>query len=245
MSSLAHLVGITSLALSIPLAAMEAIKTKDNMLIDGRADEAVWQQATWHPLDQLMVGNMPTAEDFSGRFKLAWDETQLYLIAEIIDDVIFDSHPNPYDRYWDDDTLEVFIDEDASGGHHLYSYNAFAYHIGLDGNVADFGQRQDEGVVLLNDHVTSVWTRQTTPPYAITWEVAILIYDDSFDHLATNIPVKLTKNKVMGFMLAYCDNDGSSQREHFMGSHAITPRHGDKNLGYIDASVFGKLKLVD
>ena len=48
----------------------------------------------------------------------------------------------------------------------------------------------------------------------------------------------------MGFMLAYCDNDGSPEREHFVGSHEITPVNGDKNLGFIDASVFGKITLV-
>jgi len=45
-------------------------------------------------------------------------------------------------------------------------------------------------------------------------------------------------------MLAYCDNDGSPEREHFMGSHDIEAVNGDKNRGYIDASVFGDLVLV-
>jgi len=47
----------------------------------------------------------------------------------------------------------------------------------------------------------------------------------------------------MSFMLAYCDNDGSDEREHFIGSHDIEPVNGDKNLCYIDASVFGSIRL--
>ena len=46
-------------------------------------------------------------------------------------------------------------------------------------------------------------------------------------------------------MLAYCDNDGSLEREAFVGSTEITPINGDKNLGYITADVFEKLTLVD
>ena len=53
----------------------------------------------------------------------------------------------------------------------------------------------------------------------------------------------LTVGKIMGFMLAYCDNDGSDEREHFIGSHDIEPVNGDKNLGYIDARVFGSIRL--
>jgi hypothetical protein len=79
----------------------------------------------------------------------------------------------------------------------------------------------------------------------ITWEVAIKVFDDSFDETKTsNTPVTLTANKVMGFMLAYCDNDGSQHRENFIGSHPIEPVNGDKNLGYIDASVFDRLRLL-
>ena len=45
-------------------------------------------------------------------------------------------------------------------------------------------------------------------------------------------------------MLSYCDNDGSPSRESFIGSHPIEPVDGDKNRGYIDASVFGELTLI-
>ena len=41
--------------------------------------------------------------DFSGRFKLLWDEHYLYLMAEITDDILFDQHADPLKLYWDDD----------------------------------------------------------------------------------------------------------------------------------------------
>ncbi|QJR80641.1 sugar-binding protein [Alteromonas pelagimontana] len=232
--------------LSASAQAENAIFSASPVTIDGKGNEAVWAKAEWHPIDQLMVGEKPTPQDFSGRYKAAWDQGQLYLLVEIVDDKLEDTHPNPKVQYWDDDTLEIFLDEDTSGGNHLHSYNAFAYHVALDGNVADFGNNtsEKEQVVLLNDHVKSVWTRSDEAPFPLTWEVAIKVYPDSYSMSKPGKPVVLSENKTLGFMVAYCDNDGSAEREHFVGSHAIEPVNGDMNRGYIDASVFGKLTLV-
>lgn len=216
-------------------------------VIDGEMDD-VWQMAEWRPLNHHITGSMPDGEDFSGRYKLLWDQDHLYILAEITDDVLFDGHPDPREAYWDDDSLEVFVDEDASGGDHLHNHNAFAYHIALDGHVADMGAQLEDGkaeILLLDDHAKSRWKRSESRPQAVLWEVAITLFDDTFDPASNaNEPVKLKPGKEIGFMLAYCDNDGSNEREHFIGSHAIDPVDGDKNLGYITADVFGRFTLV-
>lgn len=217
-------------------------------VIDGVANDAVWNSADWRPLDQLMAGSMPTSDDFSGRYKLTWDKGALFILVEITDDKLVDQHANPLFNYWDDDCLEIFIDEDASGGLHQFDYNAFAYHVALDNQAVDIGPEREPNVtnfLTLNDHVKSVWNRSPQAPNKIIWEVALTIYDQHFDETKdTNDPVELGSGKIMGFMLAYCDNDGSDTREHFMGSEQIKPVNGDRNRGYIDASVFGKIRLV-
>ncbi len=211
------------------------------VVIDGIANDVIWQSGLWHPLNHHIVGSVPTKDDFWGRFKLAWDEDALYLMAEIVDDVVYDRHPDPLVKYWDDDCLEIFVDEDASGGEHLTNFSAFAYHVALDGNVVDIGEGGQ--VVLLNEHVESAWRRNSAPPYQLIWEAKVLLFPKSFTVENPVPPVKLTAGKKIGFMLAYCDNDGSATREHFMGSHSIKALNGDKNLGYKDASVFGKVTL--
>nr|WP_269468592.1 sugar-binding protein [Alteromonas sp. ASW11-130] len=222
--------------------ALDNEYTVTPIIIDGVAAEPVWQTAPWHSLNHHIVGAVPTKDDFWGRFKLAWNEDALFLMAEIVDDVIYDRHPDPLVNYWDDDCLEIFVDEDASGGDHLANFNAFAYHVALDGNVVDLGE--EARVVLLNDHVESAWRRSSYPPYHIIWEAKIRIFPDTYSVDAPVEPVKLSVGKELGFMLAYCDNDGSATREHFMGSHPIIAINGDKNLGYKDASVFGKVTLT-
>ncbi len=239
---------LLSVACSTSLAEPETVYFSDaRITIDGMASEPGWSDAEWRNIDKHILGEQPERQDFSGRYKLLWDERHLYLLAEITDDVLFDQHADPLLRYWDDDCLEIFIDEDGSGGNHQYDYNAFAYHVALDNQAVDIGGRLEDGsphFILLNDHIESRWKRQATQPHTVLWEVAIKIYDDSFHPGEASQPVALAVGKTMGFMLAYCDNDGSVEREHFVGSHDIEPVNGDKNLGYIDASVFGSIRLV-
>ena len=81
--------------------AIEANKTDRKIVVDGITDEA-WSKSTWYPIDKLILGTLSNENDFSGRFKLLWDENYLYLTAEITDDILFDQHADPLKFYWDD-----------------------------------------------------------------------------------------------------------------------------------------------
>jgi hypothetical protein len=216
-----------------------APRSVEALIIDGVANEPVWQASEWHDIDRRWLGPEYTAEDFSGRFKVAWTEERLYILVEVVDDILFDSHRDPLTQYWDDDCVEIFIDEDYSGGDHQYNHNAFAYHMSLDNRAIDIGT--DEQPHDYSHHVESRW-RQTED--TIVWEIAIDIYTDQYiDGSDDNEPVALHAGKVMGLMLAYCDNDGSELRENFVGSESVP--EGPKDRGWIDAGLFGELQHVD
>ena len=241
ISSLAA--SLLSLTIATSAHAYEAPQAKVAPSIDGLNNDPAWSSAEWEAIDQLTLGEQPSADDFSGRFKIVWTAKKLYLLAEIVDDVLIDTHADPLDSYWEDDTLEIFIDEDKSGGDHLENYNAFAYHIALDNQTVDFSSEGKPRT--LNDHVDSVWKRSSENPNKVIWEASFDIYSDEFkDQNNTAKPVTLTAGKELGFMVAYCDSDGNDGRQHFIGSHDIEAVDGDKNRGYIDASVFDNLKLV-
>jgi hypothetical protein len=206
-------------------------------LIDGVADDEVWQTSPWLSLDQAWIGKTPTPQDYQGRYKLAWDENNLYVLAEITDDTLIDIHPDGLLKYWDDDCLEIFVDEDATGGNHQYNYNAFAYHIALDGKVVDVAP--DSSFHYFNDHC---FTRRKTDGHVTVWEVAVKIFDGKdYETDGQNIAKSLKSGKKMGFALAYCDNDHSPERENFMGN--VVVEGADKNRGWIDAGIFGLLEL--
>lgn len=231
---------LSSVFFCAQISATEIKHTATPIMIDGAAEQT-WDNAQWQPMAYLMAGSQPKETDFSGRYKLLWDNQYLYLQAQIIDDILFDKTADPTVKYWDDDCLEVFVDSDASGGNHQYNHSAFAYHIALDNQTVDIGD--DTNAHLYNGHVTSRWQRENKKPNTIIWEVAIKLFPNTYSDKQPLAPIILRPEQTIGFMLAYCDNDGSATREHFMGSHKIEPLNGDTNLGWIDASVFGQFKL--
>lgn len=211
-------------------------KAKQAPTIDGIASESIWKESKSYPLDQLWLGKPYASTDFQGNYKICWRPEALYLLVEITDDVIFEQYKDPLKLWWDDDCVEVFIDEDNSGGEHQYNYNAFAYHVALDGNVVDMSPEKTGK--LYNQHVQS---KHVTTGNTTIWELKISVFDDSYSDTKNNKPVTLIANKKIGFALAYCDNDGSVERENFIGS--IPVEGEDKNRGWIDANIFGTLLL--
>jgi hypothetical protein len=217
----------------------QAPRAADAPQVDGIAGDPAWQQATWRNLDNRWLGPELSAADFQGRYKVVWTPEKLYLLVEFTDDILIDSHRDPLVQYWDDDCLEIFIDEDHSGGDHQYNHNAFAYHLSLDNQAIDIGT--DKLPHSYSHHVQSRWQQQGDK---VTWEVGIDIYTDAYrDTASDNQPQTLTAGKVMGLMVAYCDNDGSELREHFIGSEFAAGDHKDR--GWIDAGLFGTLELVE
>ena len=207
------------------------------LTVDGVADEAVWARAPWQELKHRWLGPEYSAEDFQGRYKVVWTENRIYILGEFVDDILYDIHRDPLVQYWDDDCLEIFLDEDFSGGNHQFNHNAFAYHLSLDNQAIDIGT--DKKPHNYSHHVKSRWKQDGNK---IVWEVAIDIYTDDYqDGSDDNEPVKLSAGKVLGLMVAYCDNDASELRENFIGSEEVDD---PKDRGWIDAGIFGALVLV-
>lgn len=215
---------------------IEVKKAIESATIDGKGNENAWNMATWHPLNQNWLGHPYEHEDFNGRYKLSWNENKLYLLVEIVDDSLYDRVKDPLKLWWNDDSIQVFIDEDNSGGLHQKSHNAFGYHVALDGNVVDLAP--SKGPMLYNEHIVS---KRTTDGNLSTWEMAITIYDDSYLDGNKNGVTILKANKKIGFAIAYCDNDGSTERENFIGSVFVPGE--DKNQAWINADIFGTLLL--
>ena len=262
--------------------------------IDGSIG-AEWELAPWHPIDQIWMpwnndpDNLNQAdglqlwegpEDFTGNFKVMWSsETNLlYFLVEIIDDVFVDGyvyHENPsqgggYPNY---DIVEVFIDEDRSGGLHVFdgtgsvgqnwgtnAENAFAYH--LAANALEDGEVQTEFHALDIAGTNWGYPNQIIADYAshfpefalvrdgntFIWEFSLLVHDDTYDDDNQEASVvTLEEGKIMGLSMAYCDNDDPDanplRRHHFFGSVEV-PLHAH-NSHWMDADWFGVAKLVD
>lgn len=214
------------------------------VIIDGSDDDSCWQTATWHPIDHVWIPYNATMQDgdFEGHYKVAWDSNYLYLLVKVIDDSLADYYSDPLSNWWNDDCVEIFLDEDRSKGYHECSYNAFAYHVSIFYDAIDMSPTC-AGINLRNNIIVKM---DTIAPHSYLWEFAIKVYNKNFN---PNNPeqsrVKLQPNKHMGFALAYCDYDGNPQheRENFIGSIFMPAAHNNDN--YKTADYFGEMILVD
>ena len=87
-----------SVALSTAMGgadAVEAPRATEAPVIDGGPGDAAWSQSDWHEIEHVIIGDPPADDDFSGRYKVVWTPEYIYVLAEIVDDVLIDSHPDP------------------------------------------------------------------------------------------------------------------------------------------------------
>jgi hypothetical protein len=241
---------ILLLALFLPLTVFcqtqsDTIYTYKSLVpvvIDGSDADVCWAEAEWHPISQVWIpyGASMAAGDFEGRYKVAWDSSYLYVLVEVTDDVLSDDHSNPLQNWWDDDCVEVFIDENRSKGVHETNNNAFAYHVSMfydaiDMNSSGAGVNYKQNLQVVMDTVTD---------HIYLWELAIRMYSATFSLSNPEASrVWLTNNKLMGFTIAYCDNDNTTSRENFIGSMYMTSATANDN--YKTANYFGSMLLVD
>ncbi len=211
-------------------------KNSDPIIIDGIGNEKTWKNNPWIAMDQVWLGNPVNSNDFSGKYKLSWSEDALYVLVEITDDVLLDRFQNPLERWWDEDCVEIFIDENNSGGDHQFNHNAFAYHIDLQGNVVDIIAKDTPK--LFNDHIES---KRVTSGNTSIWEFKIFLFPDTFVYGEPTQTVALHHGKKIGFAIAYCDNDSSEHRENFIGS--VVVEGDDKDRGWKDAGIFETIEL--
>ncbi len=101
-------------------------RTSSAPVIDGTI-EALWNNYAPYSLDQVPVGVISGPADASAVFRTMWDDTHLYIMVEVTDDVLRDEGGNQ----WDDDGVEIFIDmgntKNATYGAGDYQF-AFVYN---------------------------------------------------------------------------------------------------------------------
>jgi hypothetical protein len=257
-----------------PVLAVEAISPP---LVDGRSNDACWQSASWQPIAQTWMpyGAQVDSADYFGRYKVVWSAKTnfLYFLVEVTDNVFVDGFiPGKTAEVYNYDIIEVFIDEDKSGGLHVFdakdssradwgsnAENAFAYHI--------YAPFPKENAVTTEHFVGDIagtsWSdvrridyASHIPEFALrrsgskaVWEFSLIVYNDAYvDTLKNNDAArsKLYAGKVMGLTLAYCDNDHPEKepkvRDRFYGSVHVKPEA--YNDHWKNASDFGVVRLV-
>jgi hypothetical protein len=254
----------------------QAYKMDQMPVFDGVEDtnwNAPWENINqvWIPYNNILPSSYATengtqtlngVNDFSARYKVMWnDENDVLLFyVEVQDDIFVDGYTKPNGDYPNYDILEFFIDENKSGGNHLFdstntnAENAFAYHIAVNKPAVNttvntmVGAMDNRGttwgnIVDYQSHFLNFAFRNYGNGKYV-YELAIKLYGDNYDNNNPQASLKtLSLNKSIGLSIAYCDNDAQDgKRDHFIGSVPVTGENN--NNSYIDASIFGTLNLT-
>ncbi len=246
---------------------INALEAEALPLIDGEALDACWNQAQWYHIDQTWInwGEEIDSSDFFGRFKVSWSEAEnlVYYFVEITDDAFVDGYVYDDGGYPNFDIVEVFLDEDASGGLHVFdnnatwgqnSENAFSYHIAVDAPadgsaVSTFhacdidGENWPAVIMDYADHIPELTMRKSGNKYY--YEFSLKVFNDTYDHSNPEASrVKLEADKLMGMSMAYCDNDTpGTDRDNFFGSVWV-PEEA-YNDHWMNADGFGSVRLIN
>jgi len=229
-------------------------------LINGNSDDQCWQNVPWQSIDQVWIpyDGETDSFDYTGHYKVIWSSTTnlLYFLIEVTDDIFVDGFiPDVTADIYNFDITEIFIDEDASGGLHMFdsgqqnAENAFAYHM--------YSPYPDPGAATSELYVDDMAT-VGRPNYAshfpefskfrssdtsVVLEFSLIVYNDTYeDNNIDPARVQLEIGKIIGLSIAYCDNDDpDGQRDNMFGS-VWEPSPG--NLHWQNADYFGRIKLV-
>ena len=245
-------------------------------VVDGNGNDSCWQKVSWQSIAQVWIpyGTRVDSND-SGRYKVIWSSTTnlLYFLVEVTDNVFVDGFlPGVTADIYNYDIVEVFIDENKSGGLHVFdgtgstgrkwgtnAENAFAYHI-----YADFPKEGEEtSKCHVYDLAGTSWTDAKSmnytshlPTFALrktgnkaVWEFSLIVYNDTYEDTMAHkedARAHLQVGKVMGLSLAYCDNDkpnvNPKTRDRFFGSVWVPAPANNDH--WMNADYFGTVKLI-
>lgn len=89
------------------------------LIIDGKLDDAAWNDAPWSDLFQDIEGNAKPFPKLRTRMKMLWDDRYLYIAAEIEEPHVWGTLTQHDSVIFRDNDFEVFLDPD--GDNHNYA----------------------------------------------------------------------------------------------------------------------------
>ncbi len=188
-------------------------------VIDGAVD-AIWigEEVSTFEAGNVLVGTGIEDADLSGTIKVLWDETNVYLLAEVTDDSGQNDSPNTYE----DDNVEVYFDIDNSKSS-PYDANDVQYSFGWnDGTTVGAlpATRSVTGITYTILDTESGYTVEARIPW-------------------TTLQGTPEDGKEIGFDFMINDDDNGAGRDGKRSWNATADQ------AWQDASLFGTLKLAE
>jgi hypothetical protein len=100
-------------------------------IIDGKLDDAVWQNIPWTDNFKDIEGDKKALPTWNTRAKMTWDDKGLYIAAELLEPHVWAYLKNYDDIVFYDNDFEVFIDTD-NNTHQYYEFEVNALNTMFD-----------------------------------------------------------------------------------------------------------------
>lgn len=101
------------------------------MAIDGKAEEDSWKNAQWSETFIDIEGDKKPLPTHKTRFKMLWDETNLYILAEMVEPQVWAYYATRDQIVYHENDFEVFIDPDRD------THNYFEFEVNAQNTMFD------------------------------------------------------------------------------------------------------------
>lgn len=193
--------------------SFQAAQTSTPPTIDGNLD-SVWSGQVTNAISKVSIGTVGGASDLSGNFGALWDNTNLYILADINDD----SLKNDSAAISDDDSIDLYFDMNND---HAATYGAddFMYQFGYgDTAFSEYKHGATSGVTFATAARTGGYRIEVKIPW-------------------TTLGSSPTANMSFGFDIMINDDDDGGSRDSQMGWNDGTAN------AYQNPSLFGTATL--
>jgi hypothetical protein len=102
------------------------LKTSEAVTIDGKAMEPIWAKVPWSDAFIEIQGKPGSNDPFGTRFKMIWDNENLYVYTEFKEEHIWAKLKEHDQSIFQNNCLEIFIDHDGDTHNYIeFQINAF------------------------------------------------------------------------------------------------------------------------
>ncbi len=114
-----------------PVKKYVVYKAISEMNIDGKPDESSWKHAEWSEYFTDIEGESKPAPLYSTRFKMVWDDDNLYILAKLEEPHIWAYYDKMDMIVYHENDFEIFIDPDGDT-HQYYEFELNAQNTLFD-----------------------------------------------------------------------------------------------------------------
>ncbi len=195
-------------------------RANTTMRIDGKLDEAAWEDAPTFDLDKArqyyvfsrVNETWEGPEDLSGKARVLWDDKQFYLAVEVTDDAHHGG--KPVGGVWNQDGLQMFIDPSRTADQKPGKYDYYC-GIGADGPGVACSYSASGSIVTGPQPDVAFDARSTGDAGSVVYEMAF-----PWRQFA---PFKPEPHANLGFTLIINEDDGKGRGAFigwFSGAHS-------------------------